>query len=168
MPGDTHAIMLALHIALGFSGFVLGAVAIALGKFGRQAYRHRWVGRLYTVAMLGMALLSVPLSLIQNDYFLLSIDLLTLAWVVGGWIALRQALRVRSTNRQLFGKLIQTHIIFMGSSYIAAWTAFLVNARPLGEHALVFWLYALGPSVIGTLLITRSAARFAKPAPARS
>ena len=164
MEPDGQSVVLTLHVALGFAGFVLGAVAVALPKFGRPSRRHRWVGRAYALCMLGMALLSVPLSLRSNDYFLLVIGLLTLGWVAGGWIALRAALRARHSNPRAFAGLLRTHVVLMGSSYIAAWTAFLVNVRPLGGAPLLFWVYALGPTVIGTVFITRASARLAKAA----
>ena len=164
MEPDGPSVMLTLHVALGFGGFVLGAVAVALPKFGRTSRRHRWVGRAYALCMLGMALLSVPLSLRSNDYLLLAIGLLTLGWVAGGWIALRAALRARQSDPHAFARLLRTHVVLMGSSYIAAWTAFLVNVRPLGSAPPLFWVYALGPTVIGALFITRASARLAKAA----
>ena len=163
MP-EAYSITLAAHVALGFGGFVLGAVAIALPKFGRGSQRHGWVGRMYALCMIGMAVLSIPLSLRGGDYFLLSIGLLTLGWAGGGWIAIRMALRARASDRARFPALLRTHIILMGSSYIAAWTAFLVNVRPLGSAPSLFWFYALAPTVIGTVFITRSTARVAQPA----
>jgi len=99
-----------------------------------------------------------------NDYFLLIIGLLTLAWTGGGWIALRLALRARQSNPHAFASMLRAHIILMGSSYIAAWTAFLVNVRVLGSDPLLFWVYALGPTVIGTVFISRASARFVKTA----
>lgn len=154
--------ILTLHVALGFGGFMLGVFAIALPKFGLNSRWHRLVGRMYALCMVGMAVLSVPLSLRTNDYFLLSIGLLTLGWVAGGWIALRLALRARQSGRHTFATMLRAHIILMGSSYISAWTAFLVNVRPLGSTPLLFWMYALGPTVIGTVLISRASGRSAK------
>ncbi len=158
------SIMLNLHVALGFGGFMLGAIALVLPKFGQTSRRHRWVGRAYALCMVGMAVLSVPLALRADDFFLLIIGLLTLGWVAGGWIALRMALRARQANRHTFATLLRTHIMLMGSSYIAAWTAFLVNVHPMGSGPLLFWVYALGPTVIGTVLISRASARFVKTA----
>jgi hypothetical protein len=164
MDPEAQSTVLTLHIALGFAGFMLGAIAIALPKFGRTSRWHRRAGRAYALCMVGMAALSVPLSLRANDHFLLIIGLLTLGWAAGGWIALRWALRARQSNRHAFAKRLRTHIILMGSSYIAAWTAFLVNVRPLGSAPLLFWVYALGPTVLGTVFISRTSARFVKTA----
>jgi hypothetical protein len=164
MAPEAQSIILTLHIALGFGGFLLGAIALALPKFGRTSRWHRRAGRAYALCMVGMGVLSVPLSLRANDYFLLIIGLLTLGWVAGGWIALRLALRARQANRHTFATMLRTHIVLMGSSYIAAWTAFLVNVRPLGSAPLLFWVYAVGPTVIGTVFISRASARFVKTA----
>ena len=163
MALDAQSAMLTLHVALGFGGFTLGAMAVALPKFGRTSRWHRQAGRAYALCMVGMAALSVPLSLRANDHFLLVIGVLTLGWVAGGWIALRLALRARQSNRRTFTAMLRTHIVLMGSSYIAAWTAFLVNVRPLGSAPPLFWVYALGPTVIGTVFISRASARFVKP-----
>jgi hypothetical protein len=165
MQSHAPSALLALHVALGFGGFVLGAVAIVLPKFGRTSRRHAWVGRAYALCMMGMAVLSVPLALSADDHFLLVIGLLTLGWTAGGWIALRRALRARGIDRPAFARMIRLHIILMGSSYIAAWTAFLVNVRPLGTAPLLFWVYVLVPTVVGSILISRSTGRFV-PAPA--
>ncbi len=163
MPQEMHLMMRVAHIMLGFGGFVLGALALALPKFGPAAARHRWIGRVYAVFMLTMAALSVPLALHRGDYFLLTIGLLTLSWVAGGWIALGLRRRAYREGRQaLATNLLLTHIALMASSYIGAWTAFLVNVRPLGTGPLVFWLYALGPTLIGTLLIQRTTRRYAR------
>ncbi len=164
MELDTGPILLALHVALGFGGFILGAVALALPKFGRTSGRHAWAGRAYALCMIGMALLSVPLSLRAGDGFLLIIGLLTLGWAWGGWIALRVALRARGSDRARFARMLRMHIILMGSSYIAAWTAFLVNVRPLGGAPLLFWIYVLVPTVAGTVYISRATGRFATAA----
>ena len=159
-----HPGVLAAHVALGFAGFILGAIALSLPKFGRASRWHRRAGRAYAVCMLGMAALSVPLALRANDYLLLIIGLLTLGWVAGGWVALRLALRARQSNRQTFARMLRMHIILMMSSYIGAWTAFLVNVRPLGSGSLLFWVYALGPTLVGTVFIARASARFANSA----
>jgi hypothetical protein len=156
--------MLSLHIALGACGFVLGAFAVALPKFGHGSVRHRWTGRAYAVCMLSMAFLSIPLSLRQSDGLLLVIGLLTIGWAAGGWIALRRALRVRHASPQAFAGMLRIHVIMMGSSYIAAWTAFLVNVRPLGGGSAVSWLYILAPTIAGSLLIARATAGLARPA----
>ena len=151
-----------VHILLGSAGFLLGFVAIVSAKFGKRAAWHRWVGRGYGVCMIGMSVLAVPLSIGDGSTFLLVIGLLTLAWVVGGWAALRQWRHARRTApRGRASKLLRTHLILMGSSYIAAWTAFLVNIEPLGANGVVFWLYALGPTVLGTVLIARTSRRYA-------
>ena len=163
MSVEMHLMMRVAHIMLGFGGFVLGALAIALPKFGPTAALHRWIGRVYAVCMLAMAALSVPLSLHRGDYFLLTIGLLTLSWVAGGWITLGLWRRACRAGRQASANnLLLSHIALMGSSYIGAWTAFLVNVRPLGAGPLVFWLYALGPTLIGTLLIQRTTRRYAR------
>ncbi len=160
MNETLHLAMRSIHIILGSLGFVLGFAALILPKFGVHKQRHRWVGRFYAVCMLGMAGLSVPLAWNDNNTFLLIIGALTFAWVAGGWIALRRWRDARARGeRERATNLLQTHIILMGSSYIAAWTAFLINIEPLGVGPM-FWIYAFGPTIIGTALIMRTTRRY--------
>lgn len=160
MTEDLHTLTRAAHIALGSAGFLLGALATLLPKFGRRARPHRLVGRLYGVSMLSMGVLSIPLALRQGDLFLLVIGVLTLGWVAVGWGAIRRVRRAATpAGRE---RLLGLHINTMGSSYIAAWTAFLVNVEPLGAGSGLFWLYALGPSLVGSVLIARGIRRQAR------
>lgn len=145
--------MLLLHVLSGSAGFLLGAGALLLPKFGPRAALHRSVGRAYAAAMLLMSVLSIPLALRQGDALLLVIGVVTLGWVAGGVQAIRA--RRGHPDRARAGALLSRHVLFMGSSYIGAWTAFLVNVEPLGEGGALFWLYALGPTVIGSVLIAR-------------
>ncbi len=157
MSTEMHLWMRLAHITCGFIGFGLGILAIVLPKFGRKALWHRWIGRVYAIFMLVMAVLSVPLSLRGSDVFLLIIGLLTLSWVAGGWIALRLSLKAQHSGQSLrANRWLLTHIALMGSSYIGAWTAFLVNVRPFGNTSTIFWFYALGPTIIGTIFIRRA------------
>lgn len=163
MKLNNIGLMREAHIVLGTAGFLLGFVAMVVAKFGARAYIHRWIGRVYAVCMIGMALLSLPLALHSQNTFLFVIGVLTFLWVVGGWIALRQSRRAqRSSLRTRANMLLRTHLILMGSSYIAAWTAFLVNVEPLGVGGPIFWLYAFGPTVLGTLLISRASRHYAQ------
>jgi len=50
-------------------------------------------------------------------------------------------------------------INLMGSSYIAAWTAFLINVQPLGGGTLLFTLYIAVPSIVGSVAIAWAIAR---------
>lgn len=159
MP-ELHTFLRAAHILLGMGGFLLGALAIFLPKFGRNSGWHRLIGRGYAMSMLGMSVLSIPLSLRQGDWLLLVIGVLTLGWVVGGWWALRQSLRARTAGQvEVAGLWLGRHINLMGSSYIAAWTAFLVNVQPLGGGAVLSTLYIAVPSIVGSVAIARAITR---------
>lgn len=158
---DWQSVARGVHIVLGFSGFVLGAAAILSPKFGAGSNRHRWVGRAYAVCMLGMALVSLPLSLVESDYFLLIIGLLTLGWVVVGWRALRTYVKpAAERGGRSKASLLRIHVTSMGSSYIGAWTAFLVNVEPFGSGGLLPAFYWIAPSIIGSVLIARTTSRF--------
>lgn len=154
---NPHDLMLGVHILMGAGGFLLGLAALLLPKFGPRALWHRRVGRVYAVCMLIMGALSVPLAWQGGSVVLFVIGWLTLGWVGGGWWAIRRAVASRRAgNTEGAAKWLQTHVTLMGSSYIGAWTAFLLNVEPLGAGGTVFWVYALGPTVLGTVLIARS------------
>ena len=159
MAFDLHPILRILHIVLGFVGLFSGTAAILLPKFNKRSGLHRWVGRTYAVSMIGMGLTAIPLSIWGESIFLLVIGIVTLFWVIAGWAALR---RVR---RSLPGAIpasmrLRWHVTWMSSSYIAAWTAFLVNVRSLGDGLAWMIFYSAVPSIIGTVLIGRTLARF--------
>src|SRR5690348_293418 len=125
MSPGMHLVLRAIHIVLGFGSFGLGAVVALFPKFGANSAWHRRLGRIYAVCMLGMAAISVPLAWRMGNAVLFTIGLLTLGWVTGGWLAIRavRAARSAGSRRRL---LLHLHLSLMGSSYIAAWTAFLV------------------------------------------
>lgn len=164
MTETLHTVLRFVHIFLGMAGFVLGAWAIFAPKFGQGSPWHRYVGRAYAMSMLGMGLLSVPLAWRQGDVLLLVIGLLTLGWVAAGWLFLRQYLQARAAGRLAYAmSRLRLHINMMGSSYIAAWTAFLVNVEPLGTGGLWMALYIAVPSVVGSLAIARAMAQQSGP-----
>lgn len=142
-----------VHIGLGMAGLVLGLVALVAPKFGRWGPTHRLVGRVYAVAMLVMAGLSVPLSVRTGNAVLFVIGVLTFAAVAAGWFAVR---RVTADRRHPHaGGWLRAHVILMASSYISAWTAFLVNNPIFATGGP--WdvpLHRYGPTVVGSALIT--------------
>ena len=155
---DLQSILRILHIALGFVGLLTGTAAIVLPKFSKKSARHRWVGRVYAVSMIGMGLTAVPLSIWGENAFLLVIGIVTLFWVIAGWAALRRVRRFALGAIPASSRL-RWHVIWMSSSYIAAWTAFLVNVRPVGDSLPWIIAYSAVPSIIGTFLIGRTLAR---------
>lgn len=161
MSAELHTVVLTAHIAFGSTGLLLGSVAVLLPKFARSGWRHRWVGRVYAVAMLIQASLSIPLAWEVRSNVLLVIGVLTLFWVTGGWIALRMAVRTGPNGARIVDMAkLRLHFTFMGSSYIGAWTAFLINAGPFAENPVIFTAYAAVPSIIGSVLIGRTSARY--------
>ena len=162
-----YSFMLKLHVITGSLGFALGIGALLLPKFGLKAVWHRVVGRVYGMVMLIMSILSIPLAVQSQSTVLLVLGIFTLALVSGGWAAIwgwRGAPNAYQKRRTL-----RRHIILMSASYIGAWTAFLVNVQPLGGGSPLFWFYALGPTLVGIVLIARRVRQLSpvpKPFPA--
>lgn len=159
MSVELHGVLRVVHIVLGAAGFFLGAAAVLLPKFSRKSFFHRWVGRSYAVSMLIMAAVSVPLSIADQNVFLLVIGLLTLGWVTAGWISMRRVKKAGLGRRLSPSSQLRWHVTWMGSSYIAAWTAFLVNVRPVGSSLPLMIIYSVLPSIVGSILIARTTAR---------
>jgi hypothetical protein len=85
---------------------------------------------------------------------------------IGGWFLRKDILQfVRPPQEKMHWWY--SHISSMGGSYVSATTAFIVTNIQLPQYQWVLWLL---PSVIGTVLITRTIryykARFNKPAAA--
>jgi hypothetical protein len=140
------------HIGLGGVGFALGLVATMAPKFGRWRAVHRFAGRAYAVVMLGSAILSVPLAVRLGSVPLLIIGTLTTAAVALGWRAVRVVRSGHSGGDPR--RLLRRHVILMGSSYIAAWTAFLLSNPVFATGN--WWdgpLHRYGPTVVGSAMI---------------
>ncbi|MEZ6142695.1 MAG: hypothetical protein R3B84_19205 [Zavarzinella sp.] len=150
MAADIHQIARWLHIASGTGGFVLGFLVACAPKFGPLGRFHRYLGRLYAICMLLMAILSIPLAYRLGSEILLIIGVLTTLAILFGWQAIRTFKSGKASLRSL-----RRHIILMGASYIAAWTAFLLTNPVLATGQ---WfdphLHRYGPTVVGTLLIS--------------
>ena len=169
MTIELHPTLRILHIVLGFAGLLTGAAAVLLPKFRKTAVWHRWVGRVYAVSMIGMSVISIPISIWSENTVLLVIGIVTLLWVIGGWVALRRVRKTQPGRGQIKASTrLRWHVTWMSSSYIAAWTAFLVNVRPVGDSLPWMIVYGSLPSIIGSLLIARTLARLTNPAAQRS
>jgi uncharacterized membrane protein YozB (DUF420 family) len=153
-----------LHIGLGTLGFVLGLAAALLPKAGKNRAWHRNVGRTYAAAMLISAGLSVPLAIGLGSTVLFVVGVLTFLSLVLGWRAIVIVRSGRAAHRSK--RLLRRHIALMGSSYIAAWTAFvLTNPIITVPGPLNRPLHLFGPTVIGSFFIARSIRRWAPLSP---
>lgn len=160
MSESVDLFLRAVHIVGGTGAFILGGPAIVLPKFGAGSRWHRYVGRGYAGAMLAMGLASIPLSLRHNSPVLLITGPLTLLWVAWGWLSLRQSLLARRRGQAArAARLLRRHISLMGTSYLAAWTAFLLTNQPFGTGPGPHWASIIVPAVIGSVWIARTARR---------
>jgi hypothetical protein len=90
--------LLAIHIAAGFTA-VIASCAAALSKVLRMTHRaHLIAGRTFAVAMLGIFLTSLPLSILGGSLLLLLVAILSGYLAFAGW---REAVRSRAGGRGL-------------------------------------------------------------------
>jgi hypothetical protein len=138
-----HSAFLAIHIAAGSFGLVLGPVAMLAPK---RRGRHTRAGTVYHWNMLVVGLSAIGLAV--------------LAWAQIWWFV---PIAVFSYGNALFGYLavrrkrpgwLPRHIGGMGGSYIALVTALLV----VNAGVAAWWAWGL-PTVVGSVLLRRTTLR---------
>jgi hypothetical protein len=156
---DWNAAARWVHVLTGYGAFGFGLVAALLPKFGRGATWHRWIGRGYATCMLISSGLSIPIAARVGNTVLLVIGLLTFPAAAAAWIAIRRR-RSPNTSAAARRRLLRSHMVLMGASYIAAWTAFLLNNPIFGDGTPWHrYFYMFGPTVIGSAAISIAAHR---------
>lgn len=143
------AVLLAGHIVAGSLGLVLGPLAMIASK---RPGRHTRAGHAYQLAVAVLTVTAVALAALawSRLWWLALIAVGTEAAALAGWW----------TRRRHFPGWLPWHIRLMGGSYVSLVTALLV----------VNWVSPLAwilPTVVGTPLIAVTAARAARPGPAR-
>ena len=140
--------ILALHIASGTAGLLLGPLAMSAPK---RRGRHTRVGGVYHWTMLAVCLSAAALAAIDwsRIWWFLPIAAFSYANALLGYLAVR--IRWPGWLRQ--------HIAGMGGSYIALVTALLVVN--FGRSNPVVWFI---PTAVGTPLIMWTVSRVARPA----
>ena len=154
-----HDTVLAVHIAAGASGLILGPIAMFAGK---RPGLHTEAGELYHWVVLTVAVSAIVLSALDwaEIWWFTPIALFSYAFALRGYLAAK-----RRRPGWLAG-----HITGQGGSYIALVTALLVVN--LGD-ALIVWFI---PTIVGSPVIAyvryqvavgRRPKSWAAPAPAR-
>jgi hypothetical protein len=153
-------VFLAVHIAAGVAGLIMGPIAMRAGK---RRGTHTTVGEAYHWNMLTVCVSAIVLALIHwsTSGFLLYIAIFSYAFALFGYVAAK----VRWTG------WLRAHVTGQGGSYIALVTAFLVVNAGGGDAPLIIWFL---PTIVGSPLIVwvnRQVARGKRPkqpAPARA
>jgi hypothetical protein len=136
--------LLAVHIAAGGAGLLLGPLAMALPK--RPGWHPR-VGRAYQVAVALLTTSAVGLVVLEPAlWWLALIGAATEAAALAGWAVRRRA---RPGWRPL-------HLRLMCGSYVSLVTAFLV----VNVSSPLVWVL---PTIVATPLISLAAKRAARP-----
>jgi hypothetical protein len=152
--------LLAVHIAAGGAGLLLGPLAMALPK--RPGWHPR-VGRAYQVAVALLTTSAVGLVVLEPAlWWLALIGAATEAAALAGWAVRRRALRVLTHRKDPSG-YVRTrpgwrplHLRLMCGSYVSLVTAFLV----VNVSSPLVWVL---PTVIAFPLISLAAKRAARP-----
>lgn len=144
-----HTAFLAIHIAAGSLGLILGPVAMFAPK---RRGRHTRVGGVYHWTMLTVCLSAVALAIVDwsRAWWFVPIAAFSYANALRGYVAVR---------RRRPGWLPR-HIGGMGGSYIALVTALLV----VNAGVAAWWAWSL-PTIVGTVLIRRAIAGRVPQAP---
>jgi len=137
-----HTAFLAIHIAAGSLGLVLGPVAMLSPK---RRGRHTRVGTVYFWNMAVVCVSAVGLAILawSQIWWFVPIAVFSFANALVGYLAVR---------RRRPGWLVR-HIGGMGGSYVALTTALLV----VNAGAGAWWAWSL-PTIVGTVLIRRTIA----------
>lgn len=143
---SAHGAVLAVHIAAGSAGLVLGPVAMSAGK---RRGAHTRAGEAYHWVFVALFISAVGLAVMSWDrlWWLALIGASSYAFALLGYLA---------AKRRWDGWL-QAHVSGQGGSYIAMVTALLVVN--LGTASPLAWI---APTVVGSPIITWVNFRIAK------
>lgn len=83
----THSVLLALHIMAGINALVTGTLIVLLKKGGQ---RHRRLGNLFFLAMLGVGITAFALAIVRSNAFLFMVGVFSMYQVLGGHRAVRK------------------------------------------------------------------------------
>jgi hypothetical protein len=161
MAPDLHAAGRWLHLASGFAAVGLGLAVMLLPKFGRFAGWHRWAGRLYAALIAAAASLGAALAYRRSNTYLTILGGVTFAVVAAGWLAALSARAATARgDRRTAADRLRLHIILMGASYVGAWSGFFATNPVFGTDSdAILLVYVFGPSIVGAVVIARSAMR---------
>ena len=147
-----HSLAVAAHVAGGVGAVAVGLFAAVAPKFGRRANWHRRLGRLYLALLGTSSVVGIPLAFSRDNTYLLLVGAFTAAFLAFGWRTIILARRER--NRVRADRLLRQHVIWMGGSYIGAWSGFFANNFVFGtDTEAAIWFYAFGPTVIGAVVL---------------
>jgi hypothetical protein len=129
--------LLAIHIAAGSAGLILGPTAMLAAK---RRGRHTRTGELYFWVYVALVLAAFGLAATSwdEDWFLVPIGAFSFAFALLGYLAAKRRPR----------RWLQLHVTGQGGSYIAMTTALLVVN--IGGGTLIVWFI---PTLVGSPLI---------------
>jgi hypothetical protein len=129
--------LLAIHIAAGSAGLILGPIAMFASK---RRGRHTRAGEIYFWVYVALVLAAFGLAATNwdEDWFLVPIGAFSFAFALLGYLMAKRRPR----------RWLPLHVTGQGGSYIAMTTALLVVN--IGGDALIVWFI---PTILGSPLI---------------
>ena len=147
MSEATIQTLILLHIVFGATALLSGSIALIVKKGG---FVHRKSGLVFVVTMLVSAVLSMIIAVQPNhlNSFLLSIGVLTLYFVIGGYLALRY--------KKKYVNLLADKCLALAMFVIGI--AMIIYPIYLGHFNIVMMVFG----ALGTVFAITDFARFAK------
>lgn len=127
-------ILLTIHIILGSMSLLLGLFVLVTKKGDK---RHKKIGILYFYSMVGAALISIPMSIMHSNTFLLIIGIFTTYMLLTGK---RYLQKKRENQVKILDWILTVFMGICGLSFLFFGGKSLVNGTLFGIVLIVFGL----------------------------
>ena len=123
-------ILLTCHVAAGTVSLICAFIAISVKK-GRKV--HNLVGRIYFIAMMGVALTSVPVAIIRPNAMLFLVALFSSYMAYVGWRFGRQSRLKTETKPIVEWAMVVVAVVMVGYGFFSVMTG-----TPMGWVVVAF------------------------------
>lgn len=124
------SILLAIHVASGGIALISASVAISVKK-GRRV--HNLVGRIYFIAMMGVAVTAVPVAIIRPNAMLFLVALFSSYMAYVGWRFGRQSRLKQETKPIVEWAMVVVAVIMVGYGLFS-----VITGTPMGWVVVAF------------------------------
>ncbi len=137
MTQKIFLLFLYLHIALGSTGLIAGAITLILKKGDA---RHKKIGKLFAYAMLGSAAASFVIAVLHDQKFLFIVGVFTVYLIGTGMRYLRQR---RAPKPQAIDWTLSIFMLVFGTLFVVYAAYLFYYGNNFGSVLLVFGLISL-------------------------